>query len=191
MRAVTLYRVANGLTLGRIAAIPVLVYLVARAADEPRYRLAAVAMVVVLQLSDIADGFFARLARQQSDDRNPLGRLFDPLADKLYIGFTYITLSLTHDFPWWITGVVVARDLLLIGGWILRRMFMSITTVLPNFWGKAADTLQAVLILAFLLALPEPLLGWIRGLMVVMTVVSGAIYVFEGYQVSRSRSRAR
>ncbi len=87
--------------------------------------------------------------------------------------------------------MVVARDLLLVGGWILRRMFMSITTVLPNFWGKAADTLQAVLILAFLLALPEPLLYWLRGLTVLLTVVSGAIYVFEGYQVSRSRSRAR
>ena len=178
----TLYKAANALTAGRILAIPFAVFLLTRAQQHPGYLRLAVLILILQQASDILDGFLARRARRKSARENPFGQLMDPVADKLFIGSTYITLSLTHDFPMWITLVIILRDLILPSAWLARLLLAGIKTVRPNPLGKAAESCQALLIFVFLMKAPPGVLNRGMLLTVLITVASGAVYMAQGVQ---------
>ena len=82
----------NILTYGRIAAVPVLVAMLFFS-DKASARWMAFAVFVVASLTDWLDGYLARIWEQQS----ALGRMLDPIADKLLVGATL--LMLVYDGP--------------------------------------------------------------------------------------------
>ena len=179
-RSLELYRWANRLTVARMVAIPFAIGMLAKGVSDPSWKWSALALLVLMQASDVADGMLARKAKRLNGVDNPLGRMLDPLADKLFINSTLLALTFLHGFPIWVTAVVFGRDFFLIAGWFVRRYFTKITTVAPNVWGKAADGLQALSIFTFLLnrdwvALKVCIIG-----VVFFTVVSGVIYTVQG-----------
>ncbi len=171
------YTIANTLTTGRLLAIPVVIFLLFKSRKAPDYQIIVLILVICMQASDILDGFFARIDKRKTKNSNFFGQIMDPVADKLYINSTYITLSFTHNFPVWITGIILAKDIFLVFGWAIRSFLKNNKGIFPNFWGKASDTCQAFFIFAFLFNIPKVFLNCCSILTVSLTVLAGVMYI--------------
>lgn len=168
--------VANVLTIARLLATPVLIWVLLQTPGERRFDWIAIGVVVAMQATDVLDGFIARRARPPEAARvNPTGEMLDPLADKLYLNSAYITLMILGRVPVWAGGLIVARDVLILLGWIGAYLQWGVR-MLPNALGKATDSLQALTLL-MLLAAPgytaTQALLWVVG---ALTVASGFSY---------------
>ena len=178
---------ANKVTILRILLIPFfvveLVYYV-RTGDEA-CRLAALLSFAVAAILDGVDGYIARRYHQISE----LGKILDPLADKLLLVSGVITLSFDHEprlgqIPLWLTGTIIGRDLLLGIGAVVVRAVVGQIIVRPRLSGKVATVLQMVTVLWILLRWDAFFHGhllkvWILGAGL-FTAASGLLYVWDG-----------
>lgn len=138
--------IPNAISLARLAGIPVFLWLVlglrSQAGDWW-----AVGLLIASAASDWLDGKIARALSQESR----LGRLLDPAADRMYIVATLVALAIRAIIPWWLLGLLAARELVLgVVLLVLRRR--SYGPLQVSFVGKAAT-------LALLYAFPLLLLG--------------------------------
>ena len=140
---------ANLLTLARLfCALPIV--LLVRAGE---YHQAAL-IFIVAALSDALDGYVAK----KFNVVTPLGAVLDPIADKVLMDSLFLTLAFEGHLPDWIALLVIGRDLLIVGGTLLLRLFAGRFRVEPLFLGKASTFLQIALggaVLAQLSILPE------------------------------------
>src|SRR6516164_603051 len=97
--------VANQITILRLIFVPLFAIL----AVGGRYR-AALLVLGAAAVSDGMDGLVARLYHQQS----PLGVALDPIADKILMTTAYAMLAFRDVLPWWITIVVISRDVAIV-----------------------------------------------------------------------------
>jgi len=119
---------ANLLTLARLLMLPAAI----RYLHQPDGHWRALGILGIAMLTDALDGPIARRRQEVS----PLGKVLDPLADKIMIDATAITLSRTRGFPWWATGLLLARDLgIVCGSALIYRRHAEITIAHPS--GKA------------------------------------------------------
>ena len=170
-----LVSLANGLSLIRLFAVPVIVVLIWRAAESESSRYAAFWLVVCLHAGDMIDGYLARKGSQKLAVRNYFGEMVDPVADKMYIGAAYFTLAVTDQVPGWVAALVIARDASIIAGWtvVFRRYGVRL---LPNHLGKVTDAGLAVLLGSLLLRLDEAVLGFMTHAAVGLMLGSGYLY---------------
>src|SRR5580693_8685586 len=188
----------NLLTLSRIAAIPLLVALVAL--RQPATDFAACVLFSGAAITDYFDGRVARARRQQSD----LGRMLDPIADKLLVGAALMMLvGLGRLSAWGLYPaiVIMLREILVSG---LREYLAGIRIGLPvtrlakwktGFQMGAVGTLlagnsgAAILHLSFL---PVSLIGeamlWVAA---ALTLVTGWDYLTAGLRHSGARATSR
>ena len=161
--------IPNGLSLLRIGLTPLLVFFIHNNMGPQAACVTAFALV-----TDIADGWIARMCRCESK----LGKILDPLADKIFSFVLFITLVVKGLFPLWLLGLVVARDVaLVIGGWVLWRRKHAI---LSAHWPSKLNTaLQAGMGICCLLSWP---FAWMIPIMVGTTLVSSSIYAFQGWK---------
>jgi len=103
-------KLPNFITLARLLCVPVAIWLVL--SDELA---AAFWLFIAAGLSDAVDGFIAKRFNQRSH----LGALLDPIADKALLVSMYVTLGLSHALPAWLVILVVFRDALIVGGFLL------------------------------------------------------------------------
>lgn len=178
---------ANKVTILRILFIPFFVietiYYV-RTGNEV-HRLLALLAFALTALSDGVDGYIARRYHQISE----LGKILDPLADKLLLVSGIVLLSFDNapylrQIPLWLTGTILGRDLLLAIGSIVIRSVVGKITVRPRITGKVATVFQMIVIIWILLrwdlAFHDYFLEtWMIGA-AVLTGVSGLLYVFDG-----------
>ena len=121
--------VPNALSFLRLLLIPVFLWLVLVA----RADLAAVAVLTVSGITDWADGVIARRTGQMTR----LGRILDPLVDRLTIAATLLGLALRDLVPWWLVLLLVARELLLLA--LVPALRRRGLVALPvHYLGKAA-----------------------------------------------------
>lgn len=176
----------NLLTLARVAAIPFLaVLLLARRYDM------ALPVLFLTGISDALDGYLARRLNQASR----LGQVLDPAADKLLLFTVYLTLAWTGALPWWITGLVIGRDVVIVLGALLLFTARQRREFAPTLWGKISTFYQLLLAGCTVLqgALP---VGWVPGLFLefllagatAATLWSGIDYVRIGAGWARSAS---
>ena len=118
----------NAISVLRILLIPVLVVCILRW-DEPAL---ALALLVVIGVSDWLDGKIARLW----DMRSRLGEKLDPLADRILVVVVPIVLAIAGYVPWWVVGVLLARDALLVAALPVYRRRGLVPEVV--YLGKAA-----------------------------------------------------
>ncbi|AWT53649.1 CDP-diacylglycerol--glycerol-3-phosphate 3-phosphatidyltransferase (Phosphatidylglycerophosphate synthase) [Mycolicibacterium smegmatis] len=178
---------ANVLTGIRMALVPVfLVFLFTDGGHEFFWRMAAFTVFAVAVITDRFDGALARSYGMVTE----FGALADPIADKALIGAALIGLSMLGDLPWWVTAVVLAREI----GITLMRLAVLRHGVIPaSRGGKLKTTVQAVAIGLFVM----PLYAWspvwttvawaIMWAAVVLTVLTGADYVVSAIRDSRGR----
>jgi len=172
--------IPNLITLLRIVLVPVVVILLIQG-----FFLKALIVFIVAGLSDALDGFLARVLNQQTE----LGAYLDPIADKALLASTFITLSVLHIIPGWLTVIVISRDfIILLGISILSIMSVSVE-IRPLFVSKITTAVQLTTVLLALLAcsLPEGIppiwlhaLYWVTAL---LTVVSGLHYMARGLKL--------
>lgn len=171
---VPLLNLANVLTITRLALVPVfLVTLFVGGGHQVVWRLVATAVFVVASFTDQADGKIARSRGLVTE----FGTIADPIADKALTGSALIGLSLIGDVSWWITVVIVVREVgvTVLRFWVIRRRVVGAS------WGGKAKTLtQVIAIVLYLAPLPPgaDVVRWvIMGLAVGLTVLTGIDYL--------------
>lgn len=182
---VPVVNLANALTVFRILLVPVfLATLFVADGDDPLWRVIAWGVFAVAAVTDQVDGRIARSRGLITD----FGKLADPIADKALIGAALLGLSLLGDLAWWVTGVIIAREL----GITALRFWVIRHAVIPaSRGGKLKTLLQAVAIGLFILPLSGILHATavvLMGAAIVLTLVTGLDYV---WQALRLRATAR
>lgn len=125
----------NLLTGLRLAAAPALALLLFAGADR-----AALGVFAFAGLSDAADGFLAK----RFGFATRFGRFLDPVADKLLMFASFVTLSLMNVTPLWLTALIIARDLAIVFGILVARVLALPIRVEPLLIGKASTAVQIV-----------------------------------------------
>jgi CDP-diacylglycerol--glycerol-3-phosphate 3-phosphatidyltransferase len=109
--------------------------------DFPYHRLWTAGIIIIAVATDFLDGFIARKLHQVTD----LGKILDPLADKIGIGIYAVLIAWMRAVPVWFVVFVLLRDLLIfIGGLYIRRAKKIIPQ--SNWPGKIAVTLIALVL---------------------------------------------
>lgn len=164
----------NYLTVARILLIPVGVYtLFYDGGDNSDYQILSWVIFFILGMTDVADGKWAR----NSNRITPLGTFLDPVADKALIGSAMISLSMLDRFPWWITIVILVRE---IGITIFRLAVIRGGVIPASKGGKAKTLMQNFGVGFFILPLPSSLDWFKNGFMAVaitLTVTSAISYI--------------
>jgi cardiolipin synthase (CMP-forming) len=183
---------ANKITILRILLVPLFVSQVLYYVDTGQevFRLVAILSFAVAALSDGVDGYIARHYNQKSE----LGRILDPLADKLLLVSAIVLLSLKNEphlpgIPKWLTIIILSRDVLSLMAVFIIQHVCGKVTVKPVMVGKIATVLQMICVVWVLLKWPGSYLFYIALAAAICTGVSGLIYLRDGArQLSASPS---
>lgn len=184
--AASVWTPANVVTMLRIAVVPVFAaVLLADGGHTVGGRLLAAGLFAVAALTDRLDGWLARRSGQVTD----LGKLLDPIADKLLVGTALVLLSWLGELWWAVTVVILVREL----GITVMRFFLLRYVVLPaSRGGKLKTVLQSVAIGLYLLpldALPAVvgvLAAVVMAAAVGVTLVTGLDYVRTAVRIRRA-----
>lgn len=178
----SVWSVPNLITYLRILFVPALVAaLIIDAGEHGAWRWAAAGIFIVGIASDAVDGYLARSRNLISN----VGKLLDPIADKAITGTTMVMLSVLGELPWWVTIVILVREL----GITIWRLIEARRIVLPaGRGGKLKTVVQALALSLALLPLPALLGDWMHwvntvfmGAALILTVWSGADYLVRAY----------
>ena len=165
---------ANWLTVLRILLIPVFVTLLV-------YQRPGGALVVFAfaAFTDLLDGYVAR----QRGSQSRLGAFLDPMADKMLLISSFVTLTWLKALPFWIAAVVISRDVILVVGALLIHMVGGRIYPRPTWAGKAATFFQIATVLLgltaryFRIPLALEIAMWVAA---AFTIVSGLQYLVQG-----------
>jgi cardiolipin synthase len=169
--------IPNLLTLLRIILVPIIVILLIQGSF-----IKALMVFLVAGLSDALDGFLARVLHQQT----VLGAYLDPIADKALLASSFITLSVLHIIPGWVTVIVISRDFIILLGISVLSMMSIPVQIRPVFVSRVTTALQLVTVLMALSTrcLPSNLnefwllaIYWVTAF---FTIISGLNYMARG-----------
>jgi cardiolipin synthase (CMP-forming) len=162
----------NLLTSARLLAAPYILYLLWTGG----YRTALV-WFAVASATDVLDGFLARRLRVVSK----VGALLDPVADKVLLSGSFLTLGLKGAIPLWLMAIVLGRDFMILGFAIVALLRKTRRDFPPSVWGKASTAAQIAYVLfavghaaAITPLIVATILSWISG---TLTVWSGVDYL--------------
>ena len=130
---------ANQITILRLVFIPIFAILVI----ERDYGW-ALAVLAAAAISDVVDGTVARIFHQES----PLGVALDPIADKALMTTAYLTLAFREVLPWWLTILVLSRDVAIVMTAALISLVAGYRPFRPTVLGKASTTIQVATVFA-------------------------------------------
>ncbi|MFR9673423.1 CDP-diacylglycerol--glycerol-3-phosphate 3-phosphatidyltransferase [Streptomyces sp. TR06-5] len=183
-----LWNVANLLTMLRLLLVPAFVLLMlAAGGHDPAWRSLAWAAFTIAMITDLFDGELARRRNLITD----FGKMADPIADKAIMGAALLCLSALGDLAWWVTAVILAREL---GITVLRFLVIRHGVIPASRGGKMKTLAQGIAVGMYVLALTGPLATlrwWVMGVAVVLTVGTGLDYVRQALVLSRSAARER
>jgi len=168
----------NFITVARLLLVPCGVYtLFKNGGDDSTWQIISWFIFFFLGLSDILDGNLARSRNKITE----FGKFLDPVADKVMIGAAMISLSILGRMPWWITIVILGRE---IGITLLRLAIIRRGVIAANKGGKIKATFQSFGVGFYVLPLPTWLFWFRDGFMaiaIVLTIVTGAYYVKSAF----------
>jgi CDP-diacylglycerol--glycerol-3-phosphate 3-phosphatidyltransferase len=180
---VSLWNVANALTVIRLVLIPIFaIIVIASGMTDPELRMAAAVAFGVASATDFADGWIARRWHLVTS----FGKVADPIADKALTGTALILLSVYDALPWWVTIVILVRE---IGITLLRFWVIRYEVIPASRGGKVKTVLQILAIAWYLWPFPAALAAvgsWIMVAAVVVTLVTGIDYVISVIRLRRA-----
>lgn len=187
----------NAITIARIICAPIFLWLLlADAGADGGLRWAAAILFIVAIATDGIDGYIARKYDIVSD----LGKLLDPIADKALTGLAFVGLSILGELPWWITIVVLVRE---IGITVYRFIVVSDHVLAAAWMGKLKTVFQAVALSIALIPFATfsdsaVWMGvvWWAGVItmtiaVLLTIASGIDYIVTEVRAARQRRGTR
>lgn len=180
----SVWSLANTVTVVRVLLVPLIV--AALLVDTSGgWRVVAGGLFALAAVTDRLDGYLARRMGQVTD----WGKLVDPVADKLLMGATLVTLSALGELPWWVTAVILFRELAVT---VMRLAVVRYVVIPASRGGKVKTVLQAVGIGLFVLPLDRmpaqvlPVAWVVLVLALVVTVLTGFDYMRRGLVVRRA-----
>jgi len=189
----SVWNVANALTGLRLLAVPLLGYLLLQ--DSQDSRNLATLVFLLASMTDLLDGFVAR----KFGLITTLGKVADPIADKFLTGVALLGLSYLGALPWWVTIVIIAREICvtLLRFWVIEHGVIS-----ASRGGKTKTLLQIVAISMYLYVWPEGASEsftnfWdfakisVMTLAVVLTMTTAIAYIRKALQLRRQIDGAR
>jgi CDP-diacylglycerol---glycerol-3-phosphate 3-phosphatidyltransferase len=178
--------VANALTLLRLILVPAfLALLLQHGGHSQGWRIWAFAAFAVATITDLVDGDVARRRNLVTE----VGKIADPIADKALTGAALIGLSSLGDLPWWVTGLVLLREL---GITALRFVVIRHGVIPASRGGKVKTLVQNIGIGLYVLPLtgwPASARAWVLAIALVLTIVTGADYVSRAVTLRRTSAR--
>jgi CDP-diacylglycerol--glycerol-3-phosphate 3-phosphatidyltransferase len=177
------WNIANALTVFRLVLVPVFILaLFAGGGHDEAWRVVAWAVFAVASITDRIDGDIARKRGLVTE----FGKLADPIADKALIGAALIGLSALDDLPWWITIVILVRE---VGVTLLRFWVIGHGVIPASRGGKLKTLLEAVATGLFILI---PIGSWLKPIAwtfmaaaLVVALVTGVDYVARAIRLRR------
>jgi CDP-diacylglycerol---glycerol-3-phosphate 3-phosphatidyltransferase len=176
--APSVLNVANGLTVLRLALVPVFVSFLL--SGGPGGRSVAFVAFALASVTDFLDGELARRRSLITD----FGKIADPIADKALTGSALITLSYLGELPWWVTCVIVVREVAVTGlrFWVIRHGVIA-----ASRGGKVKTLLQVIAISLYVLPWHIDLAREIvMGAALIVTVVTGIDYTARAIRLRRA-----
>lgn len=170
------FNIPNKITIIRVALIPL--FAIILLVDIPYKHILAAFVFGMLSISDFFDGYIARKKRQVTE----IGKLIDPIADKLLISTALIFL-IGKGVELWMAAAIIAREIILTA---VRIYLLPSKIIVPasNF-GKAKTVVQSIAIIFVLLKLP---FSWHMMLVaVLLTLISGIEYLFRIRQMTGNK----
>ncbi len=180
------WNLPNAITMARILAVPFFIWsLVSVSNDESPMRWISVLIFIVIMASDGVDGAIARKKGIVTD----LGKLLDPIADKALLGGALVTLSILGEIAWWVTIVILVREL---GITVYRLVVVNQKVIAASSGGKMKTIFQGVMV-GFVVS---PLTAWFPFdwyylLEDGLVLISVALTVYSGLQYVVAAVRAR
>jgi len=172
-----LVNVANALTVLRLVLVPV--FVACLLAGGTGGRVAAFVVFGVASVTDLLDGRLARSRGLITD----FGKIADPIADKALTGAALVTLSALGELAWWVTVVILAREIsvTLLRFWVIRRGVIA-----ASRGGKLKTLLQVVAIALYVLPGPPAVVREVvMAAAVAVTVVTGIDYGVRAVRLHR------
>jgi len=172
--------IPNFLTLLRIILVPVFVIFLIQTEYEK-----ALITFMVAGLTDALDGTLARLLNCQTT----LGAYLDPIADKMLLVTSFVTLAILGMIPSWLAVMVISRDFIILLGIAILSLMSVSYEIKPAIVGKITTALQiATIFFALLYKAVTHNFGysWIIGLCwatALFTVISGLVYIIRGIRI--------
>ncbi len=181
----------NAITIARILCAPVFLWLLlSDGGTDGGLRWAAALLVVVAIATDGIDGYLARKYEVVTD----LGKILDPIADKVITGCAFVGLSILGELPWWVTIIVLVRE---IGITVYRFIVISDHVLAAAWMGKLKTVAQAVAITLAIAPLWTVLGGWVSWFVVatmwiavILTIASGIDYLVTEIRGARAARRS-
>ena len=174
--------IANVLTMLRILLVPVFVVVFFNdGAEDAWWRVGAFVVFAVAMFTDYVDGYLARRLGLVTD----FGKIADPIADKALIAAAMISLSLVHELFWWVTVVILVREV----GITLWRLFGVDHVVAASKGGKLKTVTQTVGLGMLILPLPHwfwPIEWAVMGVAVALTVYTGIDYLVKARRAAEA-----
>jgi CDP-diacylglycerol--glycerol-3-phosphate 3-phosphatidyltransferase len=163
--------------------VPIFGYLVLAIEQTETVQWASAAVFLIAALTDLVDGVWARRYGLVTN----FGKIADPIADKALIGTALIALSIQGEIAWWVTGIIIFREVAI----TLMRFWVIKKGVIPaSRGGKVKTVSQIVAIVAFLI----PLNGWVDavaqmslGVALALTITTGIDYVIKARVLPRTK----
>jgi CDP-diacylglycerol--glycerol-3-phosphate 3-phosphatidyltransferase len=187
-RRVPLWNIANILTAVRIVLVPLFVAaLMHDGGHSTGWRLSAAAVFFLASATDRLDGQLAR----KHDLITDFGKIADPIADKALIGSALICLSVLHELWWWVTAVILVRE---IGITLMRFWVIKYGVIAASPGGKLKTVLQSLAIFLYVLPLGgQAWLQWcattVMAAALVLTAGTGVDYVVRALRLRAGAGR--
>lgn len=179
------WNVPNALTMLRVVMVPLFGWLLlTQGGDSAGMRIWATVVFLLATATDWLDGELARSRGLVTD----FGKVADPIADKALMGMALVGLSILGDLAWWITIVILVREL---GITLLRFWVIRIGVIPASRGGKLKTALQGIGLSLLILPLTGVLHTaglWVMYAALAVTVVTGVDYVLQALRLRRSAS---
>jgi cardiolipin synthase len=165
---------ANAITLVRVFLLPLFISLLVY-----QYKVWVLVVFSIIALSDALDGYIARTRNQKT----ALGAILDPIADKLLLTASFLTLAYLNLIPVWLMVIVVSRDGMLIAGALIVHILTGKLSVSPSILGKITTLIQFVTIslvlIVYSLQQAIALIFLMYYLTALFTILSGLHYIYR------------
>jgi len=174
--------VPNAITILRILSIPAFTICLLY-----NHHLSALIIFVGAGISDALDGLIAKAWNQ----RTTLGAHLDPIADKLLLATAFVALALMRIIPYWLTVLVIARDIIILLGFVILILTSHTVDVKPTLTSKVNTVFQIMTVTGALLTPYHPsmstLLYYLIWSTAILTCMSGLHYLYIGSRVIENK----
>jgi cardiolipin synthase (CMP-forming) len=158
----------NLLAIARILLLPFIFCLLARDTQFSFYF--AIVLMVIAIATDVLDGYLARRLNQVTD----LGKILDPVADKLGLGMFVIFIIIYRGFPIWIAVLLFLKDIFTIIAGIMLVKKKGLVPI-SAYWGKLNSWIWVITVIIFILKI-HPLEPWVLAVATISVIFSAILY---------------